>query len=103
MKSWRDAQDDQRRAAIAAAGVRSACDSRLISAVTHWPAITGATAEELPHALLRRVPPDRHAHALDHPDLPPEVLAIQLHARTLGRDHVLFDADQVGDLPTCDW
>jgi hypothetical protein len=31
------------------------------------------------------------------------VLAIARYARALGRDHVLFDADQVGDLPTWDW
>ncbi len=35
--------------------------------------------------------PDPQTHADDHPDLPPEVLAIRRHA------------DQVGDLSTWDW
>ncbi len=39
------------------------------------------------------VPPDPQAHAVGHPDLPPEVLAIQRYARALGCDYVLFDAD----------
>ncbi len=43
-----------------------------------------------------RVPPDPQAHA-------GEVLAIRRYARLLGRDCPLFDADQVGDLPTWDW
>src|SRR5216117_3432461 len=30
------------------------------------------------------VPPDPQAHAVGHPDLPPEVLAIQRYARALG-------------------
>jgi hypothetical protein len=52
-----------------------------------------------------RVPPDPQAHAIGHPDVPPEALAIQRHARAWGRDYVLFDADadRVGDLPTWDW
>jgi len=51
------------------------------------------------------VPPDPQAHAVDHPDLPPEVLTIARYASGLGCDCVLFDADadQVGDLPTRDW
>jgi len=42
------------------------------------------------------------AHAVDHPEQPPKVLAIGRYARALGCD-VLFDADQFGDLPTWDW
>ncbi len=43
-----------------------------------------------------RVPPDPQAHA-------GEVLAIQRYARALGRDYLLCDVDQVGDLPAWDW
>jgi hypothetical protein len=39
------------------------------------------------------IPPDTQAHAADHPGLPPEAPATQRHARALGCDHVLFDAD----------
>jgi len=49
------------------------------------------------------MPTDPQAHADDHPDLPPEALAIQRYARALGCDYIMFDAGQVGDLPTWDW
>ncbi len=59
----------------------------------------------LTYGWLTWVPPDPQAHAVGHPDLPPEVLAMQRYARASGFEHVLFDADadQVGDLPTWDW
>ena len=65
----------------------------------------GVTAYHLPYGWLMWVPPDPDAHAADHPDLPPEVLAVQRYARRCGCDFVLFDADadQVGDLPSWDW
>jgi len=42
---------------------------------------------------------------VEHPDLPPEVLATQPYARGSGRHGVLFDADadHVGDRPTWAW
>jgi hypothetical protein len=63
----------------------------------------GVVAYHLTYGWPMWVPPDPQAHSIDHPDLPPEVLAIQRYARGLGRDYVLFDADEVGDLPTWDW
>jgi hypothetical protein len=62
-------------------------------------------ADQLEHGWLMWVPPDPDAHAADHPDLPPEALAVQRYARQCGCDYVLFDtdADQIGDLPTWDW
>ncbi len=49
----------------------------------------GVTAYEPTYGWLMWVPPDPQAHAVDHPDLPPEVLAIQRYARALGCDYVL--------------
>jgi len=58
----------------------------------------GVTAYQLPYGWLMWVPTDPQTHVDDHPDPPPEVLAIARHARGLGCDDVLFDADadQVG-------
>ncbi len=65
----------------------------------------GVTASEPTYGWLMWVPPDPQTHADDHPDLPPEVLAIQRYARGLDCDYVRFDADadRVDDLPTWDW
>lgn len=65
----------------------------------------GVIVNSLRFGWLMWVPPDPHAHAGDHPQLPAEVLTIYRYARGLDCDYVLFDADadQVDDLPIWDW
>lgn len=68
------------------------------------------------YGFLLWVPDDPQEHADDYPNpadddvcsdegVPAEVLAVQLYARGLGCDYVLFDrdADTNADLPTWDW
>jgi hypothetical protein len=51
------------------------------------------------------VPPEPDSHALDYPDLPVEILALQRYARERGCDYVLLDQDAevIDDLPTWNW
>ena len=59
----------------------------------------GVAAYELPYGWLMWIPIYPQACG-GYPDLPPEVRAMERYARGLGCDYPLFDADEVGDLPT---
>ena len=66
----------------------------------------GVSAYRMIYGFLMWVPDDPQKTAEAEIDgVPPEVLAVQLHARRLDCDYVLFDAggDVDPDLPTWDW
>ena len=70
--------------------------------------IWGTPVQPLEHGALLWIPDDPKASAeagTDGETTAPEVLAIQLFARGLGCDYVLFDADaeETDELPRWDW
>lgn len=68
--------------------------------------VDGVTAYEMPYGWLMYVPEEPVGSAADDEEGVPEVvLNIQIKARALGCDYVLFDADgpHVDDLPRWEW
>lgn len=75
----------------------------MFGALTEHPWLSVSRTE---HGALMWVPddPEDSSRSCD-PPVPPEVLAIQMFARGLGCDYVLFDADAdpLPGLPSWDW
>ncbi len=77
----------------------------------HVNSYDGVTATRLSGGWLLVVPQDPDAHAADygeHADFdgpPPEVVAVQRYARSLGCEYVLFDQDAEREpgLPVWEW
>jgi hypothetical protein len=66
----------------------------------------GVIAHKLTYGFLMWVPDDpvESSGAMTE-EVPPEILAVQIYARSLRCDYVMFDSDgdTVDDLPTWEW
>jgi hypothetical protein len=73
---------------------------------TELTSFDGVVAYPTTHGALLWVPDDpQSSHDFADEPAPDEVLAVQLHARSLGCDYVLFDGDAEVDpqLPSWQW